>query len=38
MKNLFSVDERFGVLHEDTEVRNATFASTKIMQSMCHGS
>ena len=38
MKNLFSVDERFGVLHEDTEVRNATFASNKIMQSMCHGS
>ena len=35
MKNLFSFDERFGLLYEDMEVRNAIFASTKIIQSMC---
>ena len=34
MKNLFSFDERFGLLHEDMEVRNATFACNKIMQNM----
>ena len=26
MKNLFSFDERFGLLYEDMEVRNALFA------------
>ena len=26
MKNLFSFDKRFGLLYEDMEVRNATFA------------
>ena len=35
MKNLFSFDERFGLLYEDTEVRNATFANDKIMQNKC---
>ena len=28
-------DERFQLLYEDMEVRNATFASNKIMQNMC---
>ena len=30
-----SFDERFGPLYEDMEVRNAIFASNKIMQNMC---
>ena len=34
MKNLFSCDERFELLYEDMEVRNATFACNKIMQNM----
>ena len=35
MKNLLSFDKRFGLLYEDMEVRNATFASNKIMQNLC---
>ena len=35
MKNLLSFDERFGFLYKDIEVRNATFASNKIMQNVC---
>ena len=35
MENLFSFDERFGLLYEDMEVRNAIFARNKIMQNMC---
>ena len=35
MKSLFSIDERFGLLDKDMEVRNATFPSNKIMQNMC---
>ena len=32
---MFSFNERFGLLYEDMEVLNATFASNKIMQNMC---
>ena len=34
-ENLFSTDEKFGLLYEDMEVRIATFASNKIMQNKC---
>ena len=30
MKILFSFDEKFGLLYEDTEVRNVTTASGKV--------
>ena len=35
IKNLFLCDERFGLLYEDMEVRNATFTCNKIMQNIC---
>ena len=35
MKNLSSFDERLGFLYKDIEVKNATFASNKIMQNVC---
>ena len=36
MKNLFSFDEKFGLLYEDIDLRNATFTSNKNMHNMCN--
>ena len=38
MENLFSFDQRLGLLYEDMEVRYATFASNKIIHDMCTAS